>query len=130
QHIDSRVAEPKLDLVKKTILPDVDLGSHTASLGLVFYNGRSFPAQYQGGAFIAQHGSWNRSVLSGYKVVYVPFQNGKPAGRPQDFLTGFIADLSKNRVYGRPVGVVVAQDGSLLVTDDASETVWRVSAQK
>ncbi|HMI77391.1 MAG TPA: sorbosone dehydrogenase family protein [Ferruginibacter sp.] len=130
QHIDARVEQPQLDLVKKSIVPDVDLGSHTASLGLVFYTKKSFPAQYQGGAFIAQHGSWNRSVLSGYKVVYVPFQNGKATGRPQDFLTGFIADLSKNRVYGRPVGLAVLPDGSLLVTDDASEKIWRVSVEK
>jgi len=130
QHIDTRVEQPKLDLVNKSIVPDVDLGSHTASLGLVFYTKKTFPAQYQGGAFIAQHGSWNRSVLSGYKVVYVPFQNGKPTGRPQDFLTGFIADLSKNRVYGRPVSLAVLPDGSLLVTDDASEKIWRVAVEK
>jgi glucose/arabinose dehydrogenase len=130
QHIDTRVKEQKPDLVKKTIVPDVNLGSHTASLGLVFYTKKSFPAKYQGGAFIAQHGSWNRSVLAGYKVVYVPFSNGKPAGKPEDFLTGFIADLSSEKVHGRPVGLAILPDGSLLVADDASNTIWKVSAQK
>ncbi len=130
KHIDSRVPDQKPELVKKSIVPDVDLGSHTASLGLAFYTKKTFPLQYQGGAFIAQHGSWNRSVLSGYQVVYVPFKNGKPSGRPQQFLTGFVADLAANKVYGRPVGVVVLPDGSLLVTDDASNTIWRVAAEK
>ena len=129
-HVDTRVQDQQADLVKKALIPDVDLGSHTASLGLAFYTKTNFPAQYQGGAFIAQHGSWNRSVLSGYKVVYVPFKHGKPSGRPQDFLTGFVADLAADKVYGRPVGVVVMPDGSLLVTDDASNTVWRVAADK
>jgi len=129
-HVDARVPDQKPDLVKRAVVPDVDLGSHTASLGLAFYTKKAFPAQYQGGAFIAQHGSWNRSVLSGYKVVYVPFVNGKPGGRPVDFLTGFVADLAENKVYGRPVGVVVLPDGSLLVTDDAGNTIWRVAAEK
>lgn len=129
-HIDARVPDQKPELVKKAIVPDVDLGSHTASLGLAFYTKNAFPASYQGGAFIAQHGSWNRSVLSGYKVVYVPFKNGKPSGRPQDFLTGFVADLAADKVYGRPVGVVVLTDGSLLVTDDAGSVIWRVAAEK
>jgi glucose/arabinose dehydrogenase len=128
QHVDARVKPQMPALVKTAIVPDVDLGSHTASLGLAFYTKNQFPAKYQGGAFIAQHGSWNRSILSGYRIVYVPFKNGKPAGRPQDFLTGFIADLDKEEVYGRPVGVVVLPDGSLLVTDDAGSTIWRVAA--
>lgn len=127
QHIDPRVKEKKPDLVKKTIVPDVDLGSHTASLGLVFYTGRSFPEKYRNGAFITQHGSWNRSVLSGYKVVFVPFRDGKPAGRPEDFLTGFIADLDKGKVHGRPVGITQLPDGSLLVADDVSDVIWRVA---
>ncbi|MEO6289760.1 MAG: sorbosone dehydrogenase family protein [Ginsengibacter sp.] len=129
KHIDSRVKEQKNDLVNKTIIPDVDLGSHTASLGLVFYSNKVFPEKYRGGAFVAQHGSWNRSVLAGYKVVYVPFVNGKPTGKPIDFLTGFIADLEKEKVYGRPVGLAVLDDGSLLVTDDASNVIWRVSVK-
>jgi glucose/arabinose dehydrogenase len=85
---------------------------------------------YKGGAFIGQHGSWNRSVLTGYKVTFIPFKNGKPAGPMQDFLTGFIADLAAKKVYGRPVGLAVAKDGALLVADDSGNTVWRVSAYK
>jgi glucose/arabinose dehydrogenase len=117
------------ELVKAAIAPDFAVGSHTASLGLAFYNGNKFPAQYQNGAFIGQHGSWNRSQLSGYKVAFVPFKNGKPAGKLEDFLTGFIADGKKSEVYGRPVDVAVAKDGSLLVADDVSSTVWRVAAK-
>lgn len=129
KNIDPRVKEKQPALVSKTIVPDVNLGSHTASLGLAFYTKKSFPTKYQGGAFIAQHGSWNRSVLAGYKVVFVPFKNGK-AGKPEDFLTGFVADLSKDKVHGRPVGIVELEDGSLLITDDTSNTIWRVSAVK
>lgn len=114
------------DLVQKTIVPDVALGSHTASLGLAFYHGKTFPVRYQNGAFIGQHGSWNRSVLTGYKVVFVPFTDNKP-GQPEDFLTGFIANLDKKEVYGRPVGVAVAKDGALLVADDTGNKIWRVS---
>ncbi|RYZ76342.1 MAG: sorbosone dehydrogenase family protein, partial [Proteobacteria bacterium] len=116
------------ELVKKTIVPDVALGSHTASLGLAFYsspkNGTSFPDKYHGGAFIGQHGSWNRAKFSGYKVVFVPFKDGKPNGAPEDFLTGFIAN--DHEVYGRPVGVTNLQDGSLLVADDSANTIWQV----
>jgi glucose/arabinose dehydrogenase len=130
QHIDPRVKEPKLELVKKAIVPDVDLGSHTASLGLAFYRGKAFPAKYQGGAFVAQHGSWNRSKLSGYKVVFVPFKNGKPSGPAEDFLTGFVADLDKDQVYGRPTGLAFMPDGSMLLTDDISNTIWKVQANK
>ena len=122
--------EPRADLVSKTIVPDVPLGSHTASLGLAFYDKQSFPAKYHNGAFIGQHGSWNRSSLAGYKVVFVPFANGKPSGAPEDFLTGFIADVSKSEVYGRPVCVAVLEDGSMLVTDDVSNVIWRVSRKK
>ena len=126
-HIDPRIKETKIELVNKAIVPDVNLGAHTASLGLLFYTGTSFPKKYQGGAFIAQHGSWNRSVLSGYQVAFIPFTNGKPAGKVEPFLTGFIADLEDEKVYGRPVGLAMLSDGSLLVTDDASNTIWRVS---
>ena len=122
--------EPRADLVSKTIVPDVPLGSHTASLGLTFYAKKNFPAKYHNGAFIGQHGSWNRSSLAGYKVVFVPFANGKPSGAPEDFLTGFIADVSKSEVYGRPVCVAVLEDGSMLVTDDVSNVIWRVSRKK
>jgi len=98
-----------------------------AALGLAFYQGDSFPKSYQGGAFIGQHGSWNRSDLVGYNVVFVPFENGKPKGPIQEFLTGFISDPKASTVYGRPVGVAVLPEGSLLVTDDAGGKVWRVS---
>lgn len=130
QHEDPRVKEKRPDLVKKAIVPDVDLGSHTASLGLAFYTHTAFPAKYHGGAFIAQHGSWNRSVLSGYKVLFVPFKNGKPSGKPEDFLTGFIANLDKDEVYGRPTGIILLPDGSLLLTDDVNNTIWRISTKK
>ncbi|WP_432711073.1 PQQ-dependent sugar dehydrogenase [Pedobacter sp.] len=124
---DPRLKGQRADLVKKTIKPDVAVGSHTASLGLAFYDGKKFPAKYNDGAFIGQHGSWNRSVLSGYKVAFVPFKDGKPTGPLEDFLTGFIADLDKAEVYGRPVGIAVTKDGALLVADDVSNTVWRVA---
>jgi glucose/arabinose dehydrogenase len=95
----------------------------------VFYDKKSFPEKYHNGAFIAQHGSWNRSVISGYKVVFVPFSNGKP-GKPEDFLTGFVSDLSDSEVHGRPVCVALTPDGSLLITDDVSNTIWKVSVKK
>jgi glucose/arabinose dehydrogenase len=126
QHEDPSHKGQRPDMVKKTIIPDVSLGSHTASLGLCFYSAKSFPAHYQNGAFIGQHGSWNRSVIVGYKVVFVPFVNGKPS-QPEDFLTGFIHDINKKEVYGRPVGVAVAKDGALLVADDTGNKIWRVS---
>ncbi len=120
--------DPHPEMVKKTIVPDISLGAHTASLGLAFYEKKAFPAKYHNGAFIGQHGSWNRSQLSGYKVVFVPFDNGKPSGKPEDFLTGFIADIDKNEVNGRPVCVAFLSDGSMLVTDDVANTIWRVKA--
>ena len=123
---DPRRKGERPDLVAKAVVPDVPLGSHTASLGLAFYRGEAFPAKYRDGAFVGQHGSWNRSAFSGYKVVFVPFQDGKPAGKPEDFLTGFIAN--KDDVYGRPVGVTVLKDGSILVADDAANRIWRVTA--
>lgn len=109
------------------IQPDVSLGPHTASLGLAFYTGKMFSSQYYGGAFIGQHGSWNRSVRSGYKVIFVPFRNGKPVGPMQEFLTGFFKDLGTKEVHGRPVDIAVAKDGALLVANDAGNSVWRVS---
>lgn len=127
---DPRMKGQRKDLVAKAIVPDVPVGNHTASLGLAFYDKDAFPAQYKNGVFVGQHGSWNKSVLSGYKVVFVPFKNGKPSGKPQDFLTGFIADEKKAQVYGRPAGVTVMNDGSLLVNDDSGNTVWRVAANK
>ncbi len=131
QHEDPRMKDKQNpDMVKKAIVPDVDLGSHTASLGLAFDENKSFPGKYAGGAFIGQHGSWNRSQLAGYMVTFVPFKNGKPAGLPEEFLTGFIADKTKNKVYGRPVGVAFTKSGSLLVADDAGNTIWQVSVNK
>lgn len=126
---DPRQKEKAPELVKKTIVPDVPLGSHTASLGLRFYTGNQFPEKYKNGAFVGQHGSWNSSKLVGYKVVFVPFKDGKPAGKPEDFLTGFIADKASGDVYGRPVEILQLKDGSLLVTDDVAGTIWRVSAK-
>jgi len=122
---DPRMKGQHPELVQKSIKPDVSLGPHTASLGLTFYTKEMFPTEYRNGAFVGQHGSWNRSVFSGYKVVYVPFKNGQPAGDPTDFLTGFIAN--DNDVYGRPVGVAVLNDGSLLVADDGGNVIWKVS---
>jgi glucose/arabinose dehydrogenase len=128
QHPDPRMKDhPRLDLVQQAVVPDYPVGAHTASLGLCFYTGNSFPARYRNGAFIGQHGSWNRSQPTGYKVCFVPFSNGRPSGRMEDFLTGFMADPVKNEVYGRPVGLAVLKDGSLLVADDASNTIWKVS---
>jgi len=125
-HEDPRRKGENDSLVQKTIVPDVSLDAHTASLGLAFYDKTAFPEKYHTGAFIGQHGSWNRSKLSGYKVVFVPFKDGKPAGKPQDFLTGFISDESKSEVHGRPVGVAVTPEGALLVADDASNTIWKI----
>ncbi|MEO8794994.1 MAG: sorbosone dehydrogenase family protein [Daejeonella sp.] len=130
QHLDPRISQQNLPLVKTAIVPDIALGSHTASLGLAFYTGNNFPEKYKNGAFVAQHGSWNRSVISGYKVMFIPFENGKPSGKPEDFLTGFISDVQNEEVYGRPVGLAVLPDGSLLVADDASNIIWRVSKNK
>lgn len=127
QHEEPRVKEKRRDMVKRTIVPDVALGSHTASLGLAFYTGNKFPKHYQNGAFIGQHGSWNSSVLVGYKVAFVPFVDGKPTGKVEDFLTGFIADFKGKKVHGRPVGVAVAKDGALLIADDSGNKIWRVS---
>jgi glucose/arabinose dehydrogenase len=126
---DPRIKDKRPDLVKKTIIPDVNLGSHTASLGLAFYDQKEFPQKYHQGAFIGQHGSWNRSELSGYKVLFVPFIDGRP-GKSEDFLTGFIEDPKKSRVYGRPVGVTILRDGSMLVADDAANTIWQVRTEK
>ena len=131
KHEDPRMEVKRPELARKVIVPDVQLGAHTASLGVAFYTKTAFPKKYQGGAFITQHGSWNRSVLSGYKVVYVPFKGGRPSGAPEDFLTGFKAsDTETKEVYGRPVGIAVLHDGSMLVTDDVNDRIWRVVAAK
>ncbi len=124
QHEDPRLKGQRPDLVKKAIVPDYPLGAHTASLGLTFYDGEAFPQKYHNGAFIGQHGSWNRSEFVGYKVIFIPYTDGKwkPA---EDFLTGFIAGRS-NEVHGRPVGVTLTKDGSLLVCDDAAGVIWHI----
>ncbi len=131
QHTDPRLADQQSpDAIENVIVPDIPLGSHTASLGLLFYQQNLFPAKYLNGAFVTQHGSWNRSVLSGYKVIFIPFLNGKPSGKPEDFLTGFVDDLSTSKVHGRPVGIAVLADGSVLVSDDVSNTIWRITIDK
>ncbi len=124
-HIDERVQPQRPDLVRSAVVPDYALGSHTASLGLVFYTGAALPARYRGGAFIGQHGSWNRRPAIGYKVIFVPFANGQPSGEPEDILTGFLDKDGHAR--GRPVGVATSASGDLLVADDVGNRVWRVS---
>ena len=127
QHVDDRVKPQHPDLVAKAIAPDYALGSHTASLGLAFYNAGLFPAKYKGGAFVGQHGSWNRDPRNGYKVIFVPFSAGKPVGAPEDVLTGFLDN--DGNAQGRPVGVTVDRTGALLVADDVGNTIWRVTPQ-
>jgi glucose/arabinose dehydrogenase len=128
QHVDIRVEPQNPDLVAKAIAPDYAVGPHTASLGLTFAEGNRLPAQFKEGVFIGQHGSWNRKPHSGYKVIFVPFSAGKPNGSPVDVLTGFLNDEEK--AMGRPVGVVIDQQGDLLVADDVGNKVWRVSIAK
>jgi glucose/arabinose dehydrogenase len=124
-HVDSRVEPQAPELVARATVPDYALGSHTAALGLAFYDGELFAPRYAEGAFIGLHGSWNRSELSGYKVIFVPFAGGRPAGPPEDVLAGFVgADGKETR--GRPVGVAVDKTGGLLVADDVGNTIWRV----
>ena len=123
QHLDPRVKPQRPDLVRRAIAPDYALSSHVAPLGLAFYNGASFPARFRGGAFIGEHGSWNREEPHGYKVVYLGFQGGRPVGSPQDFVTGFLKD---GKARGRPVGVTVDRTGALIIADDVGNTVWRV----
>ncbi|MED5593653.1 PQQ-dependent sugar dehydrogenase [Janthinobacterium sp. P210006] len=125
QHADARVTPPRPELVARAIAPDYALGAHTASLGLAFYDGALLPARYRGGAFIGQHGSWNRKPFSGYKVIYVPFANGVPSGPPQDVVRGFLDGNGK--AQGRPVGVAVDKPGALLVADDVGNVIWRVT---
>jgi glucose/arabinose dehydrogenase len=126
QHVDARVNPPRPDLVSKAITPDYGLGPHTASLGLTFYRASAFPPSYRGGAFVGQHGSWNRQPLNGYRVVFVPFANGQPQMPAQEFLTGFLN--ADGKIQGRPVGVAVDSRGALLVVDDVGGIVWRVAA--
>lgn len=126
QNVDERIEPQRPDLVAKAIKPDYALGAHTASLGLAFYDGAMFP-EYKNGALVGQHGSWNRNPRSGYKLIYVPFKNGKPDGLPQIVLDGFVSD--KDEAWGRPVGVAVAKDGAILMADDVGNIIWRVSKE-
>jgi glucose/arabinose dehydrogenase len=125
QHVDERVQPQRPDLVAKAIAPDYALGAHTASLGLAFNTGNLFPPEMANGAFIGQHGSWNRKPRSGYKVIFVPFADGAPSGKPQDVLTGFLS--ADGEAQGRPVGVAIDKKGALLVADDVGNAIWRVT---
>ncbi len=125
QHVDKRVQPPRPDLVATAKVPDYALGAHTASLGLAFGQGSLFPRRFSGGAFIGQHGSWNRDPPSGYKVIFVPFAHGVPVGGPEDVLTGFLNERGEAR--GRPVGVAFDKQGALLVADDVGNRIWRVT---
>jgi glucose/arabinose dehydrogenase len=126
QHVDPRVRPQNPDMVAKAIKPDYALGSHVAALGLTFYTGTLLPAHYRGGAFIGEHGSWDRYNPSGYKVVFVPFANGRPSGKPETVVNGFL-DEAKGRTFGRPVGVAVDRFGALIIADDVGDAVWRVT---
>jgi glucose/arabinose dehydrogenase len=126
QHVDIRVRPQRPDLVARAVPPDYALSSHVAPLGLVFSSGTSLPARYRAGVFVGEHGSWNRIPLNGYKVVYVPFQAGRPSGLPQDVVTGFLTPDGKAR--GRPVGVALDRSGALLIADDVGNAVWRVQS--
>ena len=126
-NVDARAKPQRPDLVAKAIVPDVLLGAHVAPLQFAFYTGTQFPQSYRGGAFVAEHGSWNRSTRSGYQIAFVAFKNGQPSADPLPFMTGLVPDPSSGTVYGRPVGVTVAPDGSLLVSDDGANVIYRVS---
>jgi glucose/arabinose dehydrogenase len=125
QHVDPRVKPQRPDLVAKAIPPDYALSSHVAPLGLAFYTAANLPESYRGGAFVGEHGSWNRDVLNGYKVVFVPFSGGKPSGKAQDVVTGFLN--ADGQARGRPVGLAIDKSGALLIADDVGNTVWRVT---
>ena len=124
-HLDPRIDDQRPDLVATALVPDYALGAHTASLGLTFAQDATLGPTFQDGAFVGQHGSWNRKPRSGYKVIFVPFRNGMPAGKPVDVLTGFLDEAGKAR--GRPVGVAIDKSGALLVADDVANTIWRVT---
>jgi glucose/arabinose dehydrogenase len=127
-HVDNRVTQ-RPDLAAKTTAPDMLLGAHVAPLQFAFYEGKQFPSSYWRGAFIAEHGSWNRRIRNGYQIVFVPFQNERPTGKPTAFFSGFVPDPAGKNVYGRMVGIAIAKDGSLLISDDGSNVIWRVSYQ-
>jgi len=125
QHVDTRVKPPNPALVAKAVVPDYALGNHVAPLGVAFAQGNLLPEPYRNGAFVGEHGSWNRNPRSGYKVVFVPFADGRPAGKPSDVLTGFVNDAGE--ALGRPVGVAIDKSGALLVADDVGNAIWRVA---
>lgn len=127
---DPRNKGQRPDLVQKTVTPDVSLGAHVAVLDFIFYTGRQFPAEYQGGAFLALHGSWNRSKRVGQSIAFIPFKDGKPSGELREFLSGWMLSPDKQEVWGRPVGLLQLQDGSMLVSEDGGNKIWRVSYQK
>jgi glucose/arabinose dehydrogenase len=124
-HVDPRVHPKRPDMVAEAIVPDYALSSHVAPLGMAFTQGSAMPEAYASGAFIGEHGSWNRNAFNGYKVVYVPFEDGAPSGMAEDVVTGF---LDGDKAHGRPVGVAIDGTGALLVADDAGNTVWRVAS--
>jgi glucose/arabinose dehydrogenase len=126
-HVDKRVDPPRPDLVANALSPDYALGAHVAALGLVAAGKNALPAAYANGMFIGLHGSWNRKPPAGYKVIFVPFANGKPSGQPLDVLTGFVNDAGEAR--GRPVGVAIDAKGALLVADDVGNVIWRATAR-
>jgi len=127
KNVDPSVGNQRPDLVAKALVPDVLLQAHSASLGVVFYDGAMFPRDWNGDAFVALHGSWNRSRRTGYKVIRIPMQNGKPTGGYDDFVVGWSPDETARTVWGRPVGLLVLADGSLLISDDGAGTIWRVT---
>jgi glucose/arabinose dehydrogenase len=129
-NVDDRVKPQRPDLVAKATIPDVLLGAHVAPLQFAFYTGTQFPESYRGGAFVAEHGSWNRSKRSGYQIAFVAFKDGQPSADPVPFMTGLVPDPSSGTVYGRPVGVAVAPDGSLLVSDDGAAVIYRISVAR
>jgi glucose/arabinose dehydrogenase len=126
QHVDTRVKPPRPDLVEKALVPDYALGPHTASLGLAWSGKTTLPGPFRSGMFVGQHGSWNRKPRSGYKVIFVPFANGKPSGEPIEVLTGFVKE--NGEAMGRPVGVAIDKRGALLAADDVGNVIWRVSS--
>jgi glucose/arabinose dehydrogenase len=125
QHVDKRVQPARPEMVAKAIVPDYALGSHVAPLGLTTSEGSTLPAPFKSGMFVGNHGSWNRRPASGYNVVFVPFQNGRPSGPPVDVLTGFVD--AEGNARGRPVGVTIDRRGALLVADDVGNVIWRVT---
>jgi glucose/arabinose dehydrogenase len=127
RHVDPRVQPQRPDLVEKAIVPDYALSSHVAPLGIAFYTAQNLPQKYRGGAFVGEHGSWDRPQLNGYKVVFVPFSGGRPNGKAEDVVTGFLNQNGEAR--GRPVGLAIDKTGALLIADDVGNTVWRVTAQ-